>query len=1828
MSSAPLKNRNELKSLLEKCIKIKDDINSKIPLATNRFEEFECAKAGSSPQELAMLDANYWQHEKYVMQKQIEYQIYEEINRLFKEFLVDLHIDSPKTLSNSQKNNFKKLALKQSVTLCGKLTRTHKLLTGNESDIDVEVIDTYLQDNIEHFITVLSQGSMLAINDLDLACRFKKNLELAEYRDASKKQFQKDNVLLLQNIVDSHIADTIKKSGIFAHADYFDKPDIDIGFCDEHTCIALKRLYDECLIDNDTIVEKVSITYFDDNGHEDDGHTFLAINRDVNSPLNDISQWKGILLDPWNKIACLTDDFKSQPYYYFSYPDGAKWESIKFTDKDYEIKRNLHDTLTYFNITGNASLEKRKALLMDEYQLTSLDKSGLERTRDFLYGLLDQLKPSNFKGHIEILLTTRGAKLVDTLAGFSEPKIVIHSDFLKKMTSGIYTVEELKFALTNALLTIKHLGVGVYNNITSGEQHKIDRLTIEQCHDVPAGISYLRKSIAFEEQHKDDVSRVKIKDLYHRFLDGAQSDHLQRIKNLMTFVAINDNERHDKVQTSLANEILNEVLTIKKHFFFKEECDACVETVAKLNYLESTLPELTIELLPYELTSAMGIKVRDFCQRLYEIDIDFTDAEQLKALDQLLERAFQLRIASFERIYAACVHQHFNQYGYIDNDIVLRPLAFFNVINNTMADFIHANNFNEAYAASVKLKSLREQYKDHLYFGSCESASKQLRQFKITHQNEFPTGSDRFFGSSFVNNIQWHNFTAQNSMGDVPWYQHLKWAYADDSHVIADTLWTLGINNDQRLWSVFTPKELYDHTNLNMIESWPIAKLPKEYEQYGDGCYYETILEFLLTNHLKDFDATQKIFSVKSNFEEQFKQFYDHQWPALVQQADNKVIRFLLREFANVAISGAPEDKAVVKSFFLGRDDFRDLQHLLKPDNRTNYGVLTNKNHYVQFFVKQQFEEITFDLFTSDEQAKLINDVNMTGYDMPAQDLVTLFRLPFKSLTMPCLEQLIPLVSKIEKLNWACKVNIFLDHMKDHGGYRLLTRDTITLIKLITESIRNPADKRKILKAITWNLSDDVAQINRLTPDELIYLYRTFDAQLLFPSTQEEECFANLIMQRIRAIDNRDDRINALETLLFVENKITLPLSNIQLRNDAINILVADLNAKYGKDDQTPAYNEKIMSVIDRLFKNIARRDVTLILSRLADAIVSQWKISEHLGILLEPKRFLAVNDQDHIDFTIANLAVVTQTLSDDQNAILAFLEFISSPITNDTTDQFAHFLLQHDKINKLAENMGYGKEMGTYEKAHPGAVALMLRTFYAQFWDLTLEERAVIIDHLLVPANKVKTVNDIKEAYEEAFIYVAHKLFPNAETNQDENFAYSLLKAYLDTADQYMRSLLLSGILISTNQSNQDKPSAGKKLALLCEHMGPAYVKLAQAIHSHPETPESIRHDLGHIKGRANPPHRWQLWRLIQEVLPPHDKNDIKYIGALLGSASYNLALDAQLNNGQQVVLLMLRENAEKDAALGFSHLTATINACNHKNMVVMRDSVLSILHEAKESSQVEMDKELSQKQNQIAATLYDRSITITVGGKPRTIVMHPAHWIKGGEGYRFIERAYGIEFNDLPRITQEDIVTRKIIAKAVITVELINILSGGCFDSDRHGNQLCYQNNTLGLYDFGEMLLEPPQDIELRQLAQFLETLPKAVQHGGLQNTNFDELLSEHIKKVHAVHEPSTYLMRVRKAVLALHDFKKELTNEEVMEVLKYVDESGYIHPTIQTPFSYCMTMIGFVDEIYNSAKKVMNAVSFFGEKLSSLTKYFVLSSSQQSSQTNGKQVERSLN
>ena len=175
--------------------------------------------------------------------------------------------------------------------------------------------------------------------------------------------------------------------------------------------------------------------------------------------------------------------------------------------------------------------------------------------------------------------------------------------------------------------------------------------------------------------------------------------------------------------------------------------------------------------------------------------------------------------------------------------------------------------------------------------------------------------------------------------------------------------------------------------------------------------------------------------------------------------------------------------------------------------------------------------------------------------------------------------------------------------------------------------------------------------------------------------------------------------------------------------------------------------------------------------------------------------------------------------------------------------------------------------------------------------------------------------------------------------------------------------------------------------------------------------------------------------------------------------------------------------------------------------------------------------------------------------------------------------------------------------IAKEMVELELEKILSGKFFDSNRHGNQLRVDVNeatnviNIGLYDFGEMALKEPTLDEINLLAEVINDTPfTAIQTMSFIDA-FDATLSAHIEK-HGKDGSAHYLMRVRKALLALHDFQQHLSTKDLMEILINITKSNKIHPAISNALMRYSHLLNFVDSVYQAADYVRNTFSLYAE------------------------------
>lgn len=284
-----------------------------------------------------------------------------------------------------------------------------------------------------------------------------------------------------------------------------------------------------------------------------------------------------------------------------------------------------------------------------------------------------------------------------------------------------------------------------------------------------------------------------------------------------------------------------------------------------------------------------------------------------------------------------------------------------------------------------------------------------------------------------------------------------------------------------------------------------------------------------------------------------------------------------------------------------------------------------------------------------------------------------------------------------------------------------------------------------------------------------------------------------------------------------------------------------------------------------------------------------------------------------------------------------------------------------------------------------------------------------------------------------------------------------------------------------------------------------------------------------------------------------------------------------------------------------GFDHLSRAIQTCSHARADNIRHTLLMMLQEAKELSKSEIDYHISDKQNRIAKAMYQQKTSVTTNGEKYNIQMMPSLTISSGNGYRLITRMNGIEFNDLSTETNHDKEIKRTIAYAVMQKELLTILSGGCFDSDRHGNQLRVQIDShtvkLGLYDFGEMATELPTQSDIQQLVSVIRAVPDFVwKHETLDNV-FDAVLSEHIEKTHN----TRYLLRIRKALLALHDFQQWLTVNDLKSIILdiAIHHQDNIHSSIRYDLMSCLLKVGLIEQVNTLSNAVKSAFKFFQDR-----------------------------
>ncbi|WP_419418493.1 AarF/UbiB family protein [Legionella sp. D16C41] len=1614
--------------------------------------------------------------------------------------------------------------------------------------------------NPESILKMLLSGESLQIINLNLNSVGHELAGLGEYRKNFSNVAKNANFIYLGNLNN----EVNEKILTLSEGNYLEQTKAKYAQCGEHVALALYKIIEREILTYDDEVAQIQIDY-----PSGENHTFLVINLPLDATL-DSKTWgeEAIFFDSWGNFVA-----KSHKDLYFF---NGNYTITRYKRNDKELLDNLNKTAQLLAMTGNKDAKSLKQTLIEEHQLISLKDNNLAEPKELLLKLIEEVRPQYFTAPIKLFLTLTPTHLVTTLSGFSKPTLIVDANVFTNLTPE--KLGELKFSLAVNLVYLETYGTGTIHKISAASQFELDKQAWEITKDNEAAIRFLRNEALYKVLKEDEAGLIIPSASQDMFSTTATIE--QRIKNLMTFFAEKAsivkelNPGEDKKPTP--NRHVTSLIQYEDLSSYQKlgNSSLCYQitfndkstTVDKINLLKEQLSSLKEqELLPYEMTTLPSRRVREFCQFVRRLTINWENSEEAAAIDDFITEAMQLRVPGFDRIYAALMQVDHDDFAYIiDRHQNYKPLGPFKQFYNAILTVTTSKDFNDIIAAATTYLELYPRLKNHFINENLRKyANEYLDQYRAEHQGSVPTGAARFFGSQVGTKINWPSFSNKNQ------FSNLIDIMIKEKKILPHCLWLMGVKTHPDVLN-FMPRELIESELAANHYSTNLRCPPFLSQYYVDA---RNLKKDIAIYFSQKHQLNISMFEKDLDFETQFKQFIELNEDALRcpdsidnLNCNNDAVNALLERFTIVALTGSTAEKEVVKSFFLGREDKKDLATLYLPYAHNLLARLNFDSPYFQFCFYQKFNETHFNLFTNEECIQLVKKFDR-HHAIPLECLINYFNIP----NILSLDNITLFFQKSKDNELELSYLDILQNFLQENKLQMISKDTAKLFQLIKNYYMFERDM-ELLTEISWTCpSQD--RLSSISINDAIIIYQGCAKYNLLSFYHDMHTFGSLLLAKIQTIADNKDKIQTLEELFF-------NCQDVILQNELINLWLSVIVKEYGPDDNTENYFNTFKKIIDRILTKAASRDHEKILSLLANHIMAQKKISEYIGIKLVPEKYLSFEKEiknNQKDFIISGLGSATRFLAEAKDSQKATLDFISKPITDQTATTFAIFLIKTKRAKKLLKYLQNDhndiNQLNEIEKVNYLKAKLYL--FYHSFWDRPLTERAVLIDYLVIPASVVLTEKDISEAYQDTFNYAADALFPeHHRPNSDDELAVSFLKAYLNTANKYTRSLLLAGMLVVSNETTERNQtlSTGKKLALLCEHMGPAYIKLAQAIHSHPATSEAVRNDLAHVKGHANPPPRWDLWRLMQEVLPTETLSQIKYVGKLLGSASYNLALEVELQTGEQVVLILLREHAARDTAEGFEHLKATINACTHPRALTFKDSLSSMLEEAQTLSKAEMDHTISTQQIKQAQEMYHSSLDININKTHYVVTMRPIQVIESGPGYRLIDRMHGIEFNDLPNQTAEEQEIKKAIAIAVVTTELTHILQGRAFDSDRHGNQLRAmidkENKTihLGLYDFGEMSLVPPTLHEIALLAGVFQELLHPL---NLLNNNegIDAALARQINRcVTNDTSGAHYLMRVRRSLLALRDFHQLLNQEDILNILASIMQNNPPHPLIQ--------------------------------------------------------------
>ncbi|MFA9288672.1 MAG: hypothetical protein ACEQSA_02230 [Weeksellaceae bacterium] len=752
-------------------------------------------------------------------------------------------------------------------------------------------------------------------------------------------------------------------------------------------------------------------------------------------------------------------------------------------------------------------------------------------------------------------------------------------------------------------------------------------------------------------------------------------------------------------------------------------------------------------------------------------------------------------------------------------------------------------------------------------------------------------------------------------------------------------------------------------------------------------------------------------------------------------------------------------------------------------------------------------------------------------------------------------------------------------------------------------------------------------------------LYETNGYFTKHPESRWDDGYDRLVREQLQILKRDKQRYPELrqftETLLY-----SCSIPSAEVRHDLVQGWAEAIKAQYGIDTtptfddialhpELQGYYDEMYTLTAQVLEKTTDRDAiaTEMLTALADSLQTQSALTREI-YFKKSKR----SKQELLESTAGGKGMMGEFSLDfivqDSDTRLGTIDFLTKELSEESLEEYVEIykerLERDDNLKKLIGHPSdrdndvsyYRSRLSDYHIRNQ--VKSRFRAAHENFWSGRTEVRAYYMNLLAFPAEQKDLMrrkgNEIPP-HEELMNYVIEKVLPydtdsvqDSEFNTYTSFGRDLIYSYLDGANEAEQRLLLSGLMVSAKQLDKvtvrDELSIGKALGLVLMNMGPAGVKLAQAIHSYPQTPLAIRNGMDGVKGEANMPNRNQLFEGMEASIEvaSDDPNkltlqNIAHVGKILGAGAYQYTAEGHLYNplhGETYVAITeLRDNIYIFAQNEFEHIESTLESFVKRRAARgetvtsdMLDAMRKIVHQASASSLLETNYDIGYTQANLLRPSYEG---LAIRANNINVHFDTVQWLDHGirsesgnaedlHAYKVATVARGKSFNRFIRTASEDEI--KALSMALQFSEDLLMLSGKHFDHDRHGEnfhvlrikkdtqigQKLYKKGDLYIthYDLGAVNLAPPTTVEKQILGNIIGSLIKSVQQG---ETDAKSLLIEKLTAVlQTNHDTSGYLASVLRGILARGDFLRHLKPVDLQEIVLAEFASGVIDPTIK--------------------------------------------------------------